>query len=241
MTISFVAAAAGEDVGTGGQVAIPSAVAAGHRLLAIVETNANSGQSHGTPPGWILVATSQGSADGGSQFASLFTKVANADDHDSVVDFPVSPTGTKDPVAVVAYAGSVTTPVIAASGVLAHTGVAATSIDVPIINVPEVPATLVAAASKKGGTVEISMTQPASFTFRVKAFATGGGACACAFADGAAGGTGNTSVADWATDASSANATSFLVALTEGTPPPLIAPVFRRLIDADTGEWFPAL
>lgn len=238
MTISFVAATEGTDADQGASVTIPAEVGAGDLLVAILATNSISGYSHITPSGWALVGTSHGSADGGSQFATLFTRTATGADANGNTVFGISPSGSKDTLCVAAYRGTDTPPFVAAAGTLPYSGTAGTTVPVPVVDVPDLPATLVTAVSKKGGTAEITTTPPAGFTQRTRDFVDGGGSITCAIADATASATGDTTVAAWDTSVSSAAGTAFLIAITEGTPPPLQSAVFRRLT---VDGWFPPI
>lgn len=234
MAISFV----GTSIGTSN--ILHAGIQEGDRLLAVVGTNSVSGYSHSTPDGWFLLGTSYQSTDGGSQFASLFTRTAAASDADTEVIFQVDPSGAKNVAAVSAYNGSITTPVVQSFSVLPHSGSSSTTIALEDIDVPEIPATLVSAATKKGGSAEIMFTFPSitNFTQRGKDFATGGGAIAVVIGEGEADAIGLTSAGSWGSDVDSGAATGFLVCLTEGDPPPLKEPVLRR---RTASGWFPAI
>jgi hypothetical protein len=229
MAITFVAGQSGTDTPAGVAVVIPGAVAAGHRLLAFEATNSVSGYSHTPPPGWSLVTSSAGTGLGGDAFGSVFTKVAASTDHGTTVEFPTTPSGSKEGLCLVAYAGSVTTPEIVAAAVDGNPGTGTpTSVPSPDVTVDTLPTVLVAGAAKKGGTVALAMTPPAGFVQRATGSATGGGAITVVLADMAAAATGSTTVADWATTMASVSGIGILLALAEGEPPPMAAPTFHR-------------
>lgn len=240
MTISLVTTAAGIDTTNGASVVLPGAVAAGHRLIVVAATNsAIGGYSQVTPAGWSVVASSVGTGEGGDMIATVYTKVASSGDPGATVEFAVTPTGSKEGLCMAAYSGDVTTPEIVAAAVDGiPDAIAVTTVPSPDVTVDALPTLLVAGAAKKGGSTEITFTDPAGFTNRVKGFTIGGGAIAATIADMAAAATGSTTVADWNTSASSSHGVGFLLALAEGTPPPMVAPTFHRFT---VSGWVPPL
>ena len=239
MAITFVAGASGTDTAVGAAVVIPGAVAAGHRLIVLNATNSVSGYSHTPPVGWSLVTSSAGSGLGGDAFVSVWTRTATADDHGDTFEFPTTPSGSKEGLCLVAYAGSVTTPEIVAAAVDGNPGTGSpTSIPSPDVTVDTLPTLLLAGAAKKGGTVALAMTPPAGFVQRATGSATGGGAITSVLTDMAAAATGSTSVADWTTTMASVSGVGVLLALAEGEPPPMAAPTFHRYT---VSGWVPPL
>lgn len=238
MAISFVASAESTDTASGVNCTLPATVVAGHRLLAIVASNATAGYSHIPPAGWDLVVSSAGMSGGGTQFASIYSRTAQTGDASSLVSFGVTPTGSKDVAVIAVYSGSITTPVVMAAAALPEDELGVSDVDMPSVDVDALPTTLVAAVSKKGGTDDLVFTPPAGFTLRQADSQTGGGAIGVAFADAAAGATGPTAVGPWGTDVASDHGTGFLLSLAEGDPPALTAPSFHRFT---VSGWYPPL
>lgn len=205
----------------------------GDRMVAVVATNStNDPYQHVTPEGWVFLRTSYGDPLASSQFASLYTRRATSSDSGKAQDFNVV-VGEGNPktcVGVVVYRGS-TGPVEVMAHTMRNYDLGANSEDVPSaqINVPSLPATVVVAGTRKGGTGPHTWTDPAGTTRRIMVSEEGGSAESLCIVDFEPAATGTTTTADFTTPGTSSGATtSFAVRLEEGVPPALAQPVFRR-------------
>lgn len=236
MTISYLASGEGNNDNSGATITVPAGVESGDRLIVVVESNSITGYTHLGADTWSTLYNSvgvQGGA-GGSQITSVYTKVANSSDAEKAYTFEITPTGSGKVSAVVAYRGTVTTPQVLASAILPASSSSA-NMAIPVVDVAALPTTLVAAATRKGGSVPITTTAPTGFTQRVTDTINGN---VVSIADADAGATGATSVAAYATSATSQAGAGVLIALAEGEAPVQTQPIFRRFtIDG----WYPAI
>lgn len=247
MAVTQRAAAGGSDITAGGQITIPSGVQTGDLLLVVVDINSVSytigdSTTHKVA-GWDCLLDGKVIADGtvgGSQFASVYGRYAQAGDADDVVLFPVAPDGSKKALSLVSYyASTVGKRVNITAGIPGGMRGETSSTSSHVTNsvsVPATPATLATAIGKKGTTVS-TITAPSGYTlFGSQNLTSGSSNNGTAWADRAAPGTGAQS-ATWTVNVANSAATTFLLVLEEGDPPPVPTPVFRIWT---TEGWSPA-
>jgi len=244
MAVTQRAAAGGNDITAGGQITIPSTVETGDLLLVVVDINSVSytigdADQHKVA-GWDCLLDGKVIADGtvgGSQFASVYGRYAQPGDADTVVTFPVTPNGSKKALSLVSYyASTVGKRVNIVDSVLRGETSSTSSHATNGVTVAATPATLVSAIGKKGTTVS-TITAPSGYTlFGVQNLTAGSSNNGTAWADRAAPGTG-AQFATWTVNVANSAATTFLLVLEEGDPPPLPQPVFRVWT---TEGWSPA-
>ena len=227
MAVTFVSASEGTDAGVGVSVPPPAGAQAGDLLIAVVASNSEAGYTHVPPAGWTILDT----GPLGSAIASTMVKVASSDDLSGNIVFQHTPTGTlKDVAIVAAYRGEFLTPQVDVHAMSALTA-SQTNIPVPVVTTTEADATLVVCGVREVSTTSPAThvwTIPAGTTLRGQDSTTGGGAISACMVDLPQTTPGNSAVGDFSTDLASSTGGAFVVAIYEGDPPPLIAPVFRR-------------
>lgn len=238
MTISCVASVNGTNAAAGVSFTVPAGVQAGDRLVAVVATNSDV-YDHVMPPGWQLLDTQKT----GSHVSSTITKVAEGTDAGATVVITHTPTGApKDVGVLAAYRGTDTSPLVDVHGVVGPAS--GTTIPVPDLVTTQPNAMLVAAAAHKVsmGTADAVWTIPLGATSRGQSTDNGGGGISAVLVDLPQTVAGATDVGDFVIALSDGSAAAsgahngFLVALYEGEPPPLVAPVFRRYT---INGWYP--